>query len=345
MWITRELDLASTPRGIEARQADIPRDLEEPRRFHDRHDPATKSAKREQERRLSRVLGFVALSKLAETEAENASRVTFVQALERFALSDVFAAFDALRTTDRRNGGQARPPPGVLTIGTSPFGRASTLDSASFRPDAVLTSTVSETTVYFRETCREAASVLAKALESKDPGITEHSQRVSCYARELVNAVDSRLLDDQSLAYGFLLHDVGKIAIPDAILMKPAPLTATEARLMQTHTVLGEQIVAEVTRLHGEGLTLVRSHHERWDGRGYPDGLAGNAIALSARVFAIVDALDAMTSDRTYRRAGQWTTAVTEIVRGAGSQFDPRIVSVFMEREPKLRSLCARLAA
>ena len=253
-----------------------------------------------QERRLSRVLGLVTLSELAEAETENAGRVSFVQLLQHFALS-------ATHTTDRRNGGQARPPPGVLTIGTSPFrppfnpplGEG----SASFGPHAVLTRTVSETTVLFRETYREAAAVLAKALESKDPGITEHSQRVSCYARELVNAVDSSLLDDQSLAYGFLLHDIGKIAIPDEILMKPAPLTPSEAQLMQAHTVLGEQIVAEVTLLEGEGLTLVRSHHERWDGRGYPDGLAGNAIALSARVFAIVDALDAMTSDRTYRRA------------------------------------------
>jgi HD-GYP domain-containing protein (c-di-GMP phosphodiesterase class II) len=204
---------------------------------------------------------------------------------------------------------------------------------------------VPETTVFSRNGYREAATSLARALESKDPGITEHSQRVSCYARELVNAVDSRLLDDQSLACGFLLHDVGKIAIPDVVLMKPAPLTERETRLMQMHTVLGEQIVTEVILLRGEGLTLVRSHHERWDGLGYPDGLTGNAIALSARVFAIVDALDAMTSDRTYRRAGRWTAAVTEIVRGAGSQFDPRIVSVFMEREPKLHSLCARLAA
>jgi HD-GYP domain-containing protein (c-di-GMP phosphodiesterase class II) len=304
-----------------------------------------------QERRLSRVLGFVTLSELAEAEAENARCVAFVQVLQRVALRDEFATLDAPRTTYRRNCGQARPPPGVLTIGPSRSGRASTLPrmstegSASFRAHVSLTATVSESTVFLQRAYREAATALAKALESKDPGTTEHSQRVACYARELVNAVDRDLLDDQSLAYGFLLHDVGKIGIPDSILLKPAALTASERRLMQTHTVLGEQIVAEVTLLRGEGLRVVRSHHERWDGLGYPDGLTGSAIALSARVFAVVDALDAMTSNRPYRRACHWTAAVTKIVRGAGSQFDPSIVSVFIERESTMRRLCVQLAA
>jgi HD-GYP domain-containing protein (c-di-GMP phosphodiesterase class II) len=170
-----------------------------------------------------------------------------------------------------------------------------------------------------------------------------HSQRAQRYAVELAHAVDPELLDDESLEYGFVLHDVGKIGIPDSILLKPAALTAAEEQLMRTHTVLGEQILAEVTLVRGEGLKVVRSHHERWDGRGYPDGLVGNAIALGVRIFAVADALDAMTSHRPYRRARRWSAAVKEIWLGAGSQFDPDIVRVFIELEPALRRMRTHL--
>jgi response regulator RpfG family c-di-GMP phosphodiesterase len=187
---------------------------------------------------------------------------------------------------------------------------------------------------------------LASALESRDTHTGAHSQRVQRYAVELLDLVDpGRLELDAGVQYGFLLHDIGKIAIPDQILQKPGPLTRGERRRMQTHTVLGEQMLGGVAVLHGEGLRVVRSHHERWDGRGYPDGLRGNDLPLGARVFAVADALDAMTSDRPYRRAMKWTAARDEIAAQAGKQFDPDVVEAFRERESVLHDVHRELAA
>jgi response regulator RpfG family c-di-GMP phosphodiesterase len=191
---------------------------------------------------------------------------------------------------------------------------------------------------------RATVSALAAALESKDTGTRAHSERVRLYAMELAGAVDPRLLEDPSIEYGFLLHDVGKIGIPDRILLKRGPLTPVERRLMQTHTVLGEQLLEEVPLLRREGLLVVRSHHERWDGRGYPDRLSEDAIPLGARIFAVADTLDAITSDRPYRRRGTWEAAVDEIVRLGGKQFDPGIVEAFRDVEPSLRRIHGELA-
>jgi cyclic di-GMP phosphodiesterase len=192
---------------------------------------------------------------------------------------------------------------------------------------------------------RETVTALASALESKDTGTRAHSQRVQHYAIELAREVDETLLDDPSTEYGFLLHDVGKIGIPDRILQKPKPLSAAEERLMRTHTVLGEQVLGGVAFFHGEGLRIVRSHHERWDGGGYPDGLAGTDIPLGARVFAVADALDAITSDRPYRRARSWLHAGRELVQQSGRQFDPEVVSAFIARESHLREVFTHLGA
>jgi response regulator RpfG family c-di-GMP phosphodiesterase len=192
---------------------------------------------------------------------------------------------------------------------------------------------------------RETVSALATALESKDLGTGEHSQRVHRYAAELARVVAPPLVDDESVAYGFMLHDIGKIGIPDSILQKPGPLTRPERRVMQTHTVLGEQMLSGVTLLYGGGLGIVRSHHERWDGHGYPDGLAGEQIPIAARIFAVADALDAMTSDRPYRDALSWTDARREIVAQTSTQFDPDVVEAFMAREHVLREIHEELAA
>jgi ribonuclease P protein subunit RPR2 len=114
---------------------------------------------------------------------------------------------------------------------------------------------------------------------------------------------------------------------------------------MQTHTVLGEAMLSGVAFLKGEGLKIVRSHHERWDGRGYPDGLAREDIPLGARIFAVADALDAMTSHRPYRRAMSWTAARGEILEQRKRQFDPGVVDAFLAAEPRLREIKRELAA
>lgn len=191
---------------------------------------------------------------------------------------------------------------------------------------------------------RETVLALATALDSKDAGTRAHSQRVQRYALELARAADGELAEDPSLEYGFLLHDVGKIGIPDRILQKPGPLTLDERQLMETHTVIGEQMLGGVAFLRGEGISVVRHHHERWDGAGYPDRLEGTDTPLGARIFAVADALDAMTSDRPYRRALPWDEAAREIAAQSGRQFDPAVVTAFVEREPRFRAIHAALA-
>jgi ribonuclease P protein subunit RPR2 len=192
----------------------------------------------------------------------------------------------------------------------------------------------------------QTVSALASALESKDTGTRAHSQRVQSYATCLTKAVgEAAVVRDPSTPYGFLLHDVGKIGIPDGILQKPGPLSAAERRRMQTHTVLGEAMLSGVAFLKGEGLKIVRSHHERWDGRGYPDGLSGSEIPLGARIFAVADALDAMTSHRPYRRAMSWKAARTEILEQRKRQFDPDVIDAFVSAETELKAIRRELAA
>jgi cyclic di-GMP phosphodiesterase len=192
----------------------------------------------------------------------------------------------------------------------------------------------------------QTVSALASALESKDTGTRAHSQRVQSYATALAESVGHvAVARDHSTPYGFLLHDVGKIGIPDGILQKPGPLSLAERRKMETHTVLGEAMLSGVVFLKGEGLKIVRSHHERWDGRGYPDGLAREEIPLGARIFAVADALDAMTSHRPYRRAMSWSAAQAEILEQRKRQFDPDVVDAFVTIEPALHEIRRELAA
>ncbi len=199
--------------------------------------------------------------------------------------------------------------------------------------------------VLLQKAYQETVSALASALETKDTGTRAHSQRVQRYAIELTRAVSPALVEDQSAQYGFLLHDVGKIGIPDDILRKPRPLSEAEERLMRTHTELGEQMLSGVAFLQGAGLAVVRHHHERWDGDGYPDRLRGHDIPLGARIFAVADSLDAITSDRPYREARSWEFARSEIEHEAGRQFDPDVVAAFVDVEPTLREIAREFVA
>ncbi len=196
-----------------------------------------------------------------------------------------------------------------------------------------------------QEAYRETVSALASALESKDTGPRAHSQRVQRYASELARCMEAELAGEPSAEYGFLLHDVGKIGIPDSVLQKPGPLDSSERALMQTHTVLGEQMLGGVALLQGHGVDVVRSHHERWDGNGYPDGRIRDEIPLGARIFAVADTLDAITSNSPYRVAAPWSHAADVIVAEAGKQFDPDIVDAFRAAEPTLRDVRREFAA
>jgi response regulator RpfG family c-di-GMP phosphodiesterase len=202
-----------------------------------------------------------------------------------------------------------------------------------------------EQRVALQSAYRDTVAALASALETKDVATRAHSQRVQRYAIELARVVDGRLVDDTSAEYGFLLHDVGKIGIPDRVLRKPGPLDFEERELMKSHTLLGEQMLVGIPFLQGSGVSVVRSHHERWDGAGYPDGLVGDEIPLGARIFAVADTLDAMTTDRPYRRAGRWELAREEIVAQSGKQFDPDVVEAFLDSDEALREIQIELAA
>jgi len=166
---------------------------------------------------------------------------------------------------------------------------------------------------------------LTNAVEARDPYTGKHAERVAAYGLELTRQIDPELARDPQVEFGFLLHDVGKVAIVDTILFKPEPLLTEERNLMRRHAVIGHQIVCDIPFLRDASL-IVRHHHERWDGTGYPDGLAGEEIPLTARIFAVVDALDAMTTNRPYSPPMSLAEARSEIAAKSGTQFDPAVV-------------------
>jgi response regulator RpfG family c-di-GMP phosphodiesterase len=180
------------------------------------------------------------------------------------------------------------------------------------------------------ESYRVTVRALAAALELRDDETGAHASRVTELALRLARRVAPELAADPELEYGFLLHDIGKIGVPDSILLKPDRLDPEELGRIQRHVTLGRQILAEIPYLRGTAAEIAAAHHERWDGTGYPNQLSGKEIPLAARIFAVVDTFDAITNNRPYRPAQSVEHAIAEIRACAGAQFDPDIVDAFV---------------
>ncbi|HEX7316836.1 MAG TPA: HD domain-containing phosphohydrolase [Pyrinomonadaceae bacterium] len=200
------------------------------------------------------------------------------------------------------------------------------------------------------EAYRTTLKALTAALETRDLETHGHSERVVNFSLRLGQVLGLDAEQMRSLEFGSLLHDIGKIGVPDAILRKPAKLTEEEWVRMREHPLHGQKILRGIEFLEGAA-RVVAQHHEKWDGSGYPLGLRGAQIDLNARIFAVADAFDAITSDRVYRAGRSYDEALTELETYAGRQFDPRVVEAFRHvpreewDEIRRNSLGAREAA
>ena len=184
------------------------------------------------------------------------------------------------------------------------------------------------------------AEALAEALDIREHETGDHSKRVACHTLVLARRFTANTDQLRQIYWGALLHDIGKIGIADAILLKPGALNEGEWLEMRTHPEKGHRIVAQIPGME-EAAEIVLSHEERFDGTGYPRGLKGEQISLGARLFAVIDTLDAMTSDRSYRKALSFDQARAEIVKMSGTQFDPVAVQAFLAEEVTLREMVA----
>jgi len=182
------------------------------------------------------------------------------------------------------------------------------------------------------------AEALSEALDMREHETGDHSRRVACHTLVLARHFISDPHRLRQIYWGSLLHDVGKIGVSDAVLLKQGALDENEWLEMRKHPEKGYRIVSQIPDM-GEAAEIVFSHEERFDGSGYPRGLRGEQICLGARLFAVIDTLDAITSDRPYRKGGSFQQAYDEIVKMTGKQFDPLAVQAFVAEEPILRAM------
>ena len=175
----------------------------------------------------------------------------------------------------------------------------------------------------------ETITGLARAVEARDRYTGGHIERVQAYSLSIAERLEIDGEARRHLEFGAVLHDIGKIGVPDEILRKPGPLDPEEWRVMRQHPDLGRRVLEGISFLT-PALDAVAAHHERWDGRGYPGGLAGEAIPLAGRIVSVADAFDAMASDRHYRQGLPIAVALREIEQGSGTQFEPQVVRAFV---------------
>jgi putative nucleotidyltransferase with HDIG domain len=201
------------------------------------------------------------------------------------------------------------------------------LEQRAVGPLAMRAATALRIEPQLRSAALESIWALVQAVEAKDPFTRRHSEQVARYAVCLAQELSLPAEEVESIRVGALLHDIGKIGVPDGVLTKPGPLTAEEFAYIRRHPVLGHEILQKITAFASES-RLVRHHHEQWDGGGYPDGLRGTDIPHAARIINIADSVEAMLMKRTYKEAYPVERVVDELRRGAGKQFDPELAGV-----------------
>ncbi len=195
-----------------------------------------------------------------------------------------------------------------------------------------LENLVHERTAQLEEAVREGIIMLATAAEAKDDDTGQHVYRIQSLTRDICKGLGMSPDEFEQIAFFSTMHDVGKIRIPDRILQKPGPLTAAEWTIMQGHCVTGAKILGRKA-FYQTAREIARSHHERWDGNGYPDGLKGESIPLTARIVTVADIFDALTHERPYKKAWSLADAIEEMDTLSGQVFDPQILGVFLRMQ------------
>ena len=249
---------------------------------------------------------------------------TAVQAIQKGAYAYIFKPFSRSELLVQINGALRRR----------------TLELAYQRTEQQLQAEIAEKTNEIRQAHEAIVMRLMAASEFRDNETGEHIRRLGLYAAEMVRGLGWSIEEQERIRLAAAMHDIGKIGIRDNILLKPGRLESEEWLTMKTHTVIGHEL------LQGSGIPLLdmaariaRSHHERWDGSGYPDGLSGESIPIEARIISIVDVYDALTHKRCYKEAWPESDAVAEMRRLAGTMFDPELLELFMSQLSVMRQI------